>query len=329
VSHRYLVALLMLICGSAQADFKDVLDTPAMMTPLAKSSPLQAVAHAGGRLVAVGGRGHILISDDQGVSWTQMPVPVSSDLTAVSFADAEYGWAVGHDGVVLATRDGGLHWEKQMDGKEAGRLMAQSYNDQEARQYEADGADKPFLDVWFADRDHGYAVGAFNLIFKTEDGGRVWRPLFDRTENPQRLHLYAIRPVGDHLFIAGEGGLLLKSKPGTDDFKAVKLPYDGSLFGLCSDGHGLVIFGLRGNLFRSADLGASWSKVETNERSALVGAAEGDGRLLVVAQSGALLSSTDGFQSFQRTGLPMPLTGVAETGDKRLVLVGLRGVVLQ
>jgi len=329
LSHRYLVALLMLICGSAQADFKDVLDMPALMTPLAKSSPLQAIAHAGKRLVAVGGRGHILISDDQGASWTQVPVPVSSDLTAVSFADAEYGWAVGHDGIVLATGDGGLHWKKQMDGKEAGRLMAQSYNDREAGQYEAEGADKPFLDVWFADRDHGYVVGAFNLIFKTEDGGRSWRPLFDRTENPQRLHLYAIQPAGDQLFIAGEGGLLLKSKLGADDFKPVKLPYDGSLFGLCSDGRSLVVFGLRGNLFRSPDLGASWSKVETNERSALVGAADGDGRMMVVAQSGALLLSSDGYQTFQRLTLPMPLNGVAETEDRRLVLVGFRGVVLQ
>jgi photosystem II stability/assembly factor-like uncharacterized protein len=328
---RFAAALLILFCGSAQAEFKDVLDTPAMMSPLAKSSPLQAITRAGSRLVAVGGRGHILISDDLGANWTQVPVPVSSDLTAVAFPDAEHGWAVGHDGVVLATEDGGAHWRKQLDGKQAGQLMVEAADNNETRGYEADGADKPFLDVWFADRLNGYVVGAFNLIFKTQDGGRSWQPLFGRTANPQRLHLYAIQPVGDQLFIAGEGGLLLKSKIGADDFQAVKLPYDGSLFGLRSDGRSLVVFGLRGNLFRSADLGASWNKVETNERSAFVGSTfDPGGRMVVVAQGGVLLSSDDGFQTFQaeRAKQPMPLTGVAEVGDK-MVLVGIRGVVTQ
>ena len=45
-------------------------------------------------------------------------MPVSSDLFAVHFANASKGWAVGHDGVVLASSDGGQSWTKQLDGLE-------------------------------------------------------------------------------------------------------------------------------------------------------------------------------------------------------------------
>lgn len=41
------------------------------------------VVHAGKRLVAVGDRGHILYSDDQGNTWTQAKVPTRQLLTAV------------------------------------------------------------------------------------------------------------------------------------------------------------------------------------------------------------------------------------------------------
>ena len=46
----------------------------------------------------------------------------------------------------------------------------------EAKRYKEQGADKPFLDVWFQDDKNGYVVGAYNLIFRTADGGRHWEP---------------------------------------------------------------------------------------------------------------------------------------------------------
>ena len=48
------------------AGFVDVLDTPAQMSPLASKTLMQAVARAGSRLVAVGQRGHIVVSTDGG-----------------------------------------------------------------------------------------------------------------------------------------------------------------------------------------------------------------------------------------------------------------------
>ena len=48
--------------------------------------------------VAVGARGHILVSSDAGATWTQSPhVPTLALLTAVTMLDEQRAWVVGHD----------------------------------------------------------------------------------------------------------------------------------------------------------------------------------------------------------------------------------------
>ena len=84
--------------------YKPPLEVPAMQSKLAAVTPLIGVAKAGKRIVAVGLRGHIVYSDDEGKTWTQAAnVPVSVDLLSVSFDDDKNGWAAGHGGAVLNT----------------------------------------------------------------------------------------------------------------------------------------------------------------------------------------------------------------------------------
>ncbi len=86
----------------------------AIPSRLATKSLLVDVARANGRLVTVGEWGHVLLSDDSGGSWRQAEsVPTRATLTAVTFVDAKRGWAVGHDVLVIHTRDGGETWELQ------------------------------------------------------------------------------------------------------------------------------------------------------------------------------------------------------------------------
>lgn len=80
-------------------------------------------------LVAVGEFGLIVRSDDQGASWVQSPSPTSVMLTAVSFADDPNGWAMGHDGVILATSDCGASWAMQFNGKQGDPQMLRSRRD--------------------------------------------------------------------------------------------------------------------------------------------------------------------------------------------------------
>jgi photosystem II stability/assembly factor-like uncharacterized protein len=339
-----LAALLPL--ASRSAGFVDVLDTRAQMSPLASKSLMQAVTLAGNRIIGVGQRGHIVISGDGGATWKQSPVPVSSDLTAVFFIGDKQGWVVGHDGVILHTGDGGDHWEVQLTGLIANDLLvaamerkvaAEAASEEakkllaEAQRYKDQGADKPFLAVWFADTLNGYAVGAYNLIFKTADGGKRWEPWFDRTENPKFFNLYAIRPAAAALYISGEGGLVLKLDTGRQRFRAVSPEYNGSLFGVADARGAVVVYGLRGNVFRSEDGGAHWTKVNAGLPATIVGATTtGEGAIVLADVGGRLAASTDGAQTFTRMTLknPMPLTAIVDVGEGRFALTGPRGVAI-
>jgi photosystem II stability/assembly factor-like uncharacterized protein len=345
------LSLLVLAAAPLSANaFRDRLDTPASPSALAPKGLLNGVARAGNRLVAVGERGHILWSDDQGQTWRQAEVPVSSDLTAVYFPTPLKGWAVGHDGVVLATNDGGQHWARQLDGRAAVQLMkthyaahppaalagdvagdaaAQARFQEEIERLVSEGADKPLLDVWFQDDAVGYIVGLFNLIFRTDDGGQHWVPLFDRTDNPQRLHLYAVRPAGKHLYIAGEQGLVLKLDAASQRFQALPVDYRGTFFGIApTGGDGLLVFGLRGNVFRSDDAGQHWQKVDTGIGVGITSAAQApDGRLVLTSQAGHVLQSTDGGRSFtQALRAPRPIGSVVFATPKALMAAGPRGL---
>jgi photosystem II stability/assembly factor-like uncharacterized protein len=269
-------------------------------------------------------------------------VPVSSDLVAVSFPTATSGWVVGHDGVVLHSADGGTTWEKQFDGRAAAKVMVDYYAKNspkstqgfqaEIQRYLDQGADKPFLDVWFENDRSGYIVGAFNLIFQTSDGGKSWVPLFDKIDNPKRFHLYAIRSVGSDLFITGEQGSVFRLDSKSGQFKTVKTPYAGTFFGITGKKGVLIVYGMRGTVYRSSNGGISWNKVETGAPIGLTGATvTEDGRIILVNQAGHVLLSSDDGVSFTPLKIehPVPASGVTAIDRNTLMIVGVSGATLQ
>ena len=322
----------------------DVLERPALQSERAATSIILAVARGGQRLVAVGERGVILFSDDNGAHWRQAAVPMSVTLTNLRFASDRIGWAIGHSGVVLKTEDGGETWVKQLDGARAAEITlagAKAFVQEhpgdakgqrllsDAEQKMADGPDKPFLDLYFKNEQEGVIIGAYGLILATSDGGKTWQSWQDRIDNRKGLHLYAIDAAGSDLLIAGEQGTLYHSSDGGQTFAIVKTPYEGSYFGVRHVGDGALVFGLRGNAFWSAGGMAGWHRAKTADADSLTAsAALADGSLLLVDLSGNLLLSSDQGQSF-RMGAhqPMPLTGVAVAADGSVVLGGVGGVL--
>jgi photosystem II stability/assembly factor-like uncharacterized protein len=331
--------------GSAAAGpaFQSPLEVPAVQSALALQGPYNALAPAGMRLVAAGQRGHILYSDD-GQSWVQASVPVSCDLTALVFPTPQQGWAVGHEGVVLHSTDGGATWAMQLDGKQVADLVVQRYagpatsDDPTAQRLRKDaelfathGSDQPFLDVWFEDELRGFVVGAFNLILRTEDGGRSWTPWLDRVDNLKGLHLYAIRPAGGSVFMVGEQGLVLKLDRVRQRFVSVPLPYQGTLFGVTGTPDMVLVYGLRGKAFRSTDAGAHWVQVGTGVSATLTsGTVRADGSVVLASQAGQLLVSNDEGASFKRirAGTAAPAFALAEAPNGMLAIAGVRGVRL-
>jgi photosystem II stability/assembly factor-like uncharacterized protein len=330
----FLAGLAVYAKAAAEPVYRDLLDTPSEATPLAAQTLLNGVVVAAKRLVCAGQGGHIVYSDDQGKSWKQASVPVSSDLVALQFPTAQKGWAVGHDGVVLHSSDAGATWVKQFDGRAAAQTMASAYGgaqNPEIQRYLEQGPDKPFLDVWFQDENTGYIVGAFNLIFRTGDGGKNWAPLFDRIDNPKRYHLYAIRAVGSELYVCGEQGSLFRLDAASGRFQAIPTPYSGTYFGINGKPGLLILYGMRGNAFRSTDGGASWKKIDTGVPAGLTGSTIlADGRVVLVSQIGHLLVSADNGATFRPidTKNPIPAAAVAALDQDRVVVAGFRGATV-
>lgn len=277
--------------------------------PLAPKSLLLAVARAGDKLVAVGDRGHVLLSADQGRTWTQSPAPTRALLTGVSFPDPQHGWAVGHDGVILATNDGGLTWTRQDDGQDLETV---------------------YLDVHFLDLHRGIAVGAYGKFVVTTDGGKSWTAA---KPSPNEVHYNRLAPGPDDcLYLAGEGGLLLVSHDGGKDWTKAELPYDGSLFGVLSLDHGRVVaYGLRGHILCSEDNGTTWTEEANTVPVLLMGGARlAAGPVVLAGQGGNFFISRDEGRTFTHwkpADFGTSIAGVIDAGDGALLTVGEAGAV--
>ncbi len=301
------------------------------IAPLASRSLLLDAAFAGTRMVVVGERGHILLSDDQAETWRQAKVPTRATLTGVYFHDARLGWAVGHDETILRSEDGGENW---------------------TRSHAAPEKEQPLLDVWFKDPDSGFAFGAYGTILASRDGGRSWaqqpfepRPLVEQAKRAvasaddeyldegaaSDMHLNALARAADgKLYLAAEAGHVFRSDDDGESWRELPSPYEGSFFGVVPlDGETVLALGLRGHLYRSEDAGLTWREIPTSTVAMLTNGQRLDQDTVVITGlAGTLLVSRDGGLTFgleqqeDRKGVAAALPA----GNGRLLLVGEGGV---
>lgn len=321
------------VAGEDPAAAYPVLRTPAPRVPKALAAAMLAVARAGTRLVAVGERGIVLLSDDGGQSWRQATVPVRVALTGVRFVDARRGWAIGHLGTVLRTDDAGATWQRQFDGLAViASLQTQASGGAAADTVAtiiADGPDKPFLALDFTSPDEGWVLGAYGLAFETKDAGKTWRSIGSAWPNPRGLHLYGVARRGAQVLVVGEQGLLMASDDGGRTLEPRVSPYPGTWFGVLAlrDG-GWLAYGLRGALYRGDAGAAHWERVATGISASWAAAFEDTGGIVHLAsQDGDILSSQDGGRTFHKvTSLAgFPISDLQPGNGRDLVAVGLRG----
>lgn len=270
---------------------------------------INGLAQAGPRTVAVGERGVILVSDDAGASWHRATVTPdeASTLTQVFFVSPRVGIAVGHDGWILRTVDGGEHWqETHFDHRHSDPLLA----------------------IWGQANGPIYVTGSFGQLFVSHDEGATWAteksPVGDR-------HLNAIAGDGKgRVVIAGETGTLLVSNDDGVTWDKRPSPYAGSLFGVLqlADGAWLA-YGMRGNVLRSTDGGQTWTHVDSGVGVSYFGATQlPGGRLVLVGQGGAIVTSDDAGEHYavRKAGGVQSLAAVLNEGQGHLLVAGDAGV---
>lgn len=331
--------------ASAAADRR--LDQPAPVNGRITQSVMLAAASVGKRLVVGGERGTIVFSDDCGTRWTQARVPVGVTLTALGFIDDQHGWAVGHGGVVLASRDAGATWSKQLDGRAIARLALASARDAEvagrpdakraladAERMMADGPDKPLFAAHFWSARSGIVVGAFGLALATDDGGASWKWIADRIPNPKGLHLYGVWAHDAQIVLVGEQGLVVRSDDRGQRFQSVATPYVGSYFGVAGTARGattdLFVYGLRGRAYRVSAAAQNFDPLKLPSQASVFGVlAQGSSSLLFDADGQILEVSGSETVAKPVASSPVgPVLGAAPACGTAIVLAGMRGLAV-
>jgi len=314
--HPLIVCICLFFCVFQWAwaeDNNDILY--AVHEPLVKKSLLlDIVKTADANFIAVGERGHIIYSIDDGKTWTQSTVPTRSTLTAVFFVNAKRGWAVGHDAVILVTFDGGKTW---------------------ARQFFAPEKEQPFMDIWFHTPQSGIAIGAYGMYLDTKDGGENWNEKYFETLDDPDFGLPHFNSIGftneNVLYMAGEAGFLARSNSMGDAWASLDRPYIGSYFNLLiTDNNTIYASGLRGNIWYSSDQSASWNKIETGSVASVnCGIQLSNGETFFVSMDGVTVHCPKGgFDcKVNLRSDRVALSSVAELTPHHLIAVGEKGVM--
>jgi photosystem II stability/assembly factor-like uncharacterized protein len=330
------LALAIAVASSVPALAQEPAAVPAAATPAAAATVTSEMmpgattkalildfAESGSRAIAVGERGQILVSESR-TDWRQIDkVPTRANLNAVA-AVGDQAWAVGHDGTIVHSADGGLTWTLQRS--DPWRPLGET-DEFDPRQ------GVPLLDVLMLDARNGIAVGAYSLMLRTTDGGATWtqvstaaavadEAVADAPEDAAPVdaegtdaaaedednwtfsdedleledetdpHLNAIARTGSGaLIVVGERGAAFRSRDGGLTWERLQLPYQGSMFGVIGyEGERVLAFGMRGNAFESSDLGATWTTVDTGTELTLMGGvALPDGGAALVGANGVVL----------------------------------------
>jgi photosystem II stability/assembly factor-like uncharacterized protein len=221
------------------------------------------------------------------------PVPLGCGITNVRFIDNTTAFAVGDNGSVMKSTDGGIQWTATLNaggnlnllfgicfptkktgfavGNEGAIVRTTDGGEHWSRQ--ASGSIVDLSDVCFTDETHGIVVGLGGCggeggaILRTTDGGETWIDM-SKPEYPNFCAVHFISPeIG---FITGSGGTILRTTDGGATWNKI---FSGTLNCLAhmhfTDQNNGKIFGYDNENFRfdgsnmevlnTTDGGVSWS----------------------------------------------------------------------
>ena len=149
------------------------------------------------------GIGLLVKSTDGGNSWSWQSLPSGlTELRGVKFKDANTGVAVGNNGKIIRTSNGGTNW-----------VFANCSNTEMFYSVSC-GANAPFYVTY-----NWYAVGASGKIFKSTDNGAN----FYQLTSGVTASLYEVECVSkDTVYICGSGGTILRSYNGGGSFVGIQ-----------------------------------------------------------------------------------------------------------
>lgn len=132
----------------------------------------------------VGAGGSLFFSEDAGASWNKAFVSgdVKTKLNNVFFVNKNSGWAVGGEGKIYQTVNGGKSWRGQNSG-----------------------FTENLTDVFFVNTAEGWAIGEIGTILHTTTAGNLWTAVASNTKHKLEKVFF----IGKKGWAVGFGGTIL------------------------------------------------------------------------------------------------------------------------
>ena len=281
-------------------------------------------------------------------SWTNQSSGTTTNLAAVSFCDANTGIAVGTDGTILRTINGGAAWTSQSSGTTNGLYGVSTVNANSATSVglagtilhttnggttwaiQTSGTTHDLTAVSFSDVNTGFAVGFDGTILRTTDGGTTWT----NQASGVTSNLYGVSSAGaGSVTVVGDLGTILHTTDGGTLWTSQSSGTATSLHGasLIDANHGTVV-GYQGTILRTTDGGTTWTNPPSATTSGLMSVSFSD-RLngTAVGLGGTIVRTFNGGVTWkqQLSGTGYGLIGVSFTDGANGTAVGFLGTIVR
>ena len=296
--------------------------------------------------------------------WTKQKSNTLAWLHAIYFLDRDNGWAVGGNGALLSTHDGGATWrtltrptedalrdlyfsDTQNGWLVCDRSLYKLKTNDEPRTYllhttnggaawqrvevtSADPAER-LARVVFADNKAGWAFGEAGALYATRDGGESWARQLVPT---RRLLLGGSFIDQNQGWLVGAGATILQTSDGGDTWRAAfaanALNARLNAVSFVDKMHGWAV-GAEGVILSTRNGGSVWRKQISNVATDLndvrfIDEAEG----WAVGAEGVLLHTTNGGAAWtiEHSGTTHPLERLYLIGRARGWAVGFGGTII-
>jgi photosystem II stability/assembly factor-like uncharacterized protein len=224
------------------------------------------IAGTHGPIWAVGSDGKIVRSDDDEVSWRLQSSPTRATLQDISAWNAEHVVAVGDQGVVLVSQDGGRSW----------RDVAVPHSRI---------ADKLIRVTTLAD-GQAWAVGEGGSVLRSTDFGQTWV----QTGVQEDTSWNDIAFQSDQAWLVGEFGRIKRSTDKGTTWHEVSSPIKTSLMAVTfKDSMNGVAVGLNGTVLITHDGGGAWTKADNVTPEHLFDVLWDGARWIAIGDKGAVV----------------------------------------
>jgi photosystem II stability/assembly factor-like uncharacterized protein len=135
---------------------------------------------------AIGSEGEVLRTTDGGSHWVSHRIKAEHELYLLCFRDRLNGWMLGNHNQAYESTDGGVSWKSRATDL-VGILDSSGKHEAIFLSAKFFGSKVGYIAAYISPRiefQDDESTFAKNVIFKTDDGGRSWRILFEKAGFP-------------------------------------------------------------------------------------------------------------------------------------------------